>query len=178
MSGHQAAILIVARDNPAALWAQIEALVACDLPEDVEVVVVDDASGPETRALLARLEGDVTIHRTDRPIGRRAALAAAAQAASAEVCIALAHHRPAAARVRRAARRGRLAAAPAWPRRCSRPAPATCTATGSAPTAACGRWRRVRPSRKRSRSTAWRRGGAGGWSASRLRARARATRKR
>jgi glycosyltransferase involved in cell wall biosynthesis len=89
MSGHQAAILIVARDNPAALWAQIEALVACDLPEDVEVVVVDDASGPQTRALLARLEGDVTIHRTDRPIGRGAALAAAAQAASADVCIAL-----------------------------------------------------------------------------------------
>jgi glycosyltransferase involved in cell wall biosynthesis len=85
-----AAILIAARDNPAALWAQIEALVACDLPEDVEVVVVDDASGPETRALLARLEGDVTIHRTNRPIGRRAALAAAAEAASADVCIALA----------------------------------------------------------------------------------------
>ncbi len=85
----RAAILIVARDNPAALWAQIEALVACDLAEDVEVVVVDDASGPETRTLLARLEGDVTIHRSDRPVGRRAALAAAAQAASAEVCIAL-----------------------------------------------------------------------------------------
>ncbi|HEY3765816.1 MAG TPA: glycosyltransferase [Gaiellales bacterium] len=85
----RAAILIVARDNPAALWAQIEALVACDLADDVEVVVVDDASDPETRALLARLEGDVTIHRSDRPIGRRAALAAAAQAATAEVCIAL-----------------------------------------------------------------------------------------
>jgi glycosyltransferase involved in cell wall biosynthesis len=84
-----AAILIVARDNPAALWAQIEALVACALADDVEVVVVDDASGPETRALLARLEGDVTIHRSDRPIGRRAALAAAAGAASADVCIAL-----------------------------------------------------------------------------------------
>ena len=80
-----AAILIVARDNPAALWAQIEALVACDLADDVEVVVVDDASGPETRALLARLEGDVTIPRTDRPIGRRAARAAAATAASADV---------------------------------------------------------------------------------------------
>ncbi len=85
----RAAILIVARDNPAALWAQIEALVACDLADDVEVVVVDDASGPETRALLARLEGDVTIQRSDRPIGRRAALAAAAQAATADVCIAL-----------------------------------------------------------------------------------------
>jgi glycosyltransferase involved in cell wall biosynthesis len=85
----RAAILIVARDNTAALWAQIEALVACDLAAEVEVVVVDDASGAETRALLARLEGDVTVHRSDRPVGRRAALAAAAQAASAEVCIAL-----------------------------------------------------------------------------------------
>jgi glycosyltransferase involved in cell wall biosynthesis len=85
----RAAILIVARDNPAALWAQIEALVACDLAEDVEVVVVDDASGAETQTLLARLVGDVTIHRSDRPVGRRAALAAGAQAASAEVCIAL-----------------------------------------------------------------------------------------
>jgi glycosyltransferase involved in cell wall biosynthesis len=85
----RAAILIVARDNPEALWAQIEALVECDLAEDVEVVVVDDASGPETRALLARLEGDVTIHRSDRPVGRRAALAGAAGAARAEVCIAL-----------------------------------------------------------------------------------------
>lgn len=84
-----AAILIVARDNPAALWAQIEALVACDLADDIEVVVVDDASGADVQALLARLEGDVTIHRTDRPIGRRAALAAAARAASADVCIAL-----------------------------------------------------------------------------------------
>ena len=83
------AILIVARDNPLALWAQIEALVACDLAPDVEVVVVDDASGPETQALLHRLEGDVGIHRSERPIGRRAALAAAAGAASAEVCIAL-----------------------------------------------------------------------------------------
>jgi glycosyltransferase involved in cell wall biosynthesis len=85
----RAAILIIARDNPAALWAQIESLVACDLPDDVEVVVVDDASGPETRELLARLQGDVTIHRSDRPIGRRAALAAAAGAATADVCIAL-----------------------------------------------------------------------------------------
>ena len=85
----RAAILMVARDNPVALWAQIEALVACDLPEDVEVVVVDDASGPETRELLARLEGDVTIRRSDRPIGRRAALAAAAGEAMAGVCIAL-----------------------------------------------------------------------------------------
>jgi glycosyltransferase involved in cell wall biosynthesis len=85
----RAALLIVARDNPEALWAQIEALVACELPDDVEVVVVDDASGPETRALLARLEGDVTIHRSDRPLGRRAALAAAAGAATADVCIAL-----------------------------------------------------------------------------------------
>jgi glycosyltransferase involved in cell wall biosynthesis len=85
----RASILIVARDNPTALWAQIEALVECDLAEDVEVVVVDDASGPETRALLARLEGDVTIHRSDSPVGRRAALAGAARAARAEVCIAL-----------------------------------------------------------------------------------------
>jgi glycosyltransferase involved in cell wall biosynthesis len=85
----RAAILIVARDNPVALWAQIESLVACELPEDVEVVVVDDASGPETQGLLARLEGDVTIRRSDRPIGRRAALAAAAGAATADVCIAL-----------------------------------------------------------------------------------------
>jgi len=85
----RAAILIVARDNPVALWAQIESLVACDLPEDVEVVVVDDASGPETQGLLARLEGDVTVRRSDRAVGRRAALAAAAGAASADVCIAL-----------------------------------------------------------------------------------------
>ncbi len=85
----RAAILIAARDNPQTLWAQIEALVECDLADDVEVVVVDDASGPETRALLARLEGDVTIHRSDHPVGRRAALAAAATAARAEVCIAL-----------------------------------------------------------------------------------------
>lgn len=85
----RAAILIVARDNPFAFWAQIESLVACDLPDDVEVVVVDDASGAETQSLLARLQGDVTIHRSDRPIGRRAALAAAAGAASADVCIAL-----------------------------------------------------------------------------------------
>jgi glycosyltransferase involved in cell wall biosynthesis len=89
MPRHRAAILIVARDNPVGLWAQIEALVACDLPDDVEVVVVDDASGPETRSLLARLEGDVTIRRSDRPIGRRSALAAAAGEASADVCIAL-----------------------------------------------------------------------------------------
>ena len=84
-----AAILLVARDNPVALWAQIEALVACDLADDVEVVVVDDASGPEVQALLARLQGDVTIHRSDRPVGRRAALTGAAQAATADVCIAL-----------------------------------------------------------------------------------------
>jgi glycosyltransferase involved in cell wall biosynthesis len=84
-----AAILLVARDNPVALWAQIEALVACDLAEDVEVVVVDDASGPEVQPLLARLEGDVTIHRSDRPVGRRTALTGAARAASADVCIAL-----------------------------------------------------------------------------------------
>jgi len=84
-----AAILLVARDNPVALWAQIEALVACDLAEDVEVVVVDDASGPEVQSLLARLEGDVTIHRSDRPVGRRTALTGAARAASAGVCIAL-----------------------------------------------------------------------------------------
>lgn len=86
----RAAILIVARDNPVALWAQIESLVACELPEDVEVVVVDDASGPETQGLLARLEGDVTIRRSDRPVGRRTGLAAAAGAATADVCIALA----------------------------------------------------------------------------------------
>jgi glycosyltransferase involved in cell wall biosynthesis len=86
----RAAVLIVARDNPGALWAQVEALVACDLADDVEVVVVDDASGPETQALLARLQGDVTIQRSERPIGRRAALAAAARAATADVCIALA----------------------------------------------------------------------------------------
>jgi hypothetical protein len=84
-----AAILLVARDNPVALWAQIEALVACDLAEDVEVVVVDDASGPEVQALLARLQGDVTIHRSDRPVGRRTALTGAARAAAADVCIAL-----------------------------------------------------------------------------------------
>jgi len=84
-----AAILLVARDNPVALWAQIEALVACDLAEDVEVVVVDDASGPEVQPLLARLEGDVTIHRSDRPVGRRTALTGAARAACADVCIAL-----------------------------------------------------------------------------------------
>ncbi|HEX5250446.1 MAG TPA: glycosyltransferase [Gaiellales bacterium] len=84
-----AAILLVARDNPVALWAQIEALVGCDLAEDVEVVVVDDASGPEVQSLLARLEGDVTIHRSDRPVGRRTALTGAARAASANVCIAL-----------------------------------------------------------------------------------------
>ena len=84
-----AAILLVARDNPVALWAQIEALVACDLAEDVEVVVVDDASGPEVQSLLARLEGDVTIHRSGRPVGRRTALTGAARAASADVCIAL-----------------------------------------------------------------------------------------
>jgi glycosyltransferase involved in cell wall biosynthesis len=84
-----AAILLVARDNPVALWAQIEALVACDLAEDVEVVVVDDASGPEVQSLLARLEGDVAIHRSNRPVGRRAALTGAARAARAGVCIAL-----------------------------------------------------------------------------------------
>jgi glycosyltransferase involved in cell wall biosynthesis len=84
-----AAILLVARDNPVALWAQIEALVACDLAEDVEVVVVDDASGPEVQSLLARLQGDVTIHRSDRAVGRRAALTGAARAATADVCIAL-----------------------------------------------------------------------------------------
>jgi len=84
-----AAILLVARDNPVALWAQIEALVACDLAEDVEVVVVDDASGPEVQALLAQLQGDVTIHRSDRPVGRRVALTGAARAATADVCIAL-----------------------------------------------------------------------------------------
>jgi Glycosyl transferases group 1/Glycosyl transferase family 2 len=85
----RAAILIVARDNPVALWAQIESLVACELADDVEVVVVDDASGGEAQGLLARLQGDVTIHRSDRPIGRRAALAAAAGAATADICIAL-----------------------------------------------------------------------------------------
>ena len=84
-----AAILLVARDNPVALWAQIEALVACDLADDVEVVVVDDSSGPEVQTLLARLQGDVTIHRSDRPVGRRAALTGAAHAATADVCIAL-----------------------------------------------------------------------------------------
>src|SRR5437763_5292850 len=87
--GIRASILIVARDNPIALWAQIEALVACDLAEDVEVVVVDDASGADVQALLARLEGDVTIHRSDRAVGRRAALTGAARAAAADVCIAL-----------------------------------------------------------------------------------------
>ena len=86
----RASILIVARDNPAVLWAQIEALVGCDLPGDVEVVIVDDASGPQVSELLRRLEGDVTVRRSDRPLGRRAALAVAADAASAPVCVALA----------------------------------------------------------------------------------------
>ena len=102
----RASILLVARDNPAALWAQIEALVECDLAEDVEVVVVDDASAPETRALLARLEGDVSIHRSDRPVGRRAALARRRQGGAgrrlhrARLCV------PPAARFRRPAGRG------------------------------------------------------------------------
>src|SRR5206468_12942884 len=43
----------------------------------------------DTQGLRGRLQGDVTIHRSDRPIGRRAALAAAAGAAAADICIAL-----------------------------------------------------------------------------------------
>ena len=63
-------ILIVARDDPKPLWAQIESLVEAGLSEATEVVVVDDASGPEIAALLGRLEGDVVVRR--RP-GRSAA---------------------------------------------------------------------------------------------------------
>ena len=37
-----------------------------------EVVIVDDASGPEVGALLARLDGDVVVRRSPAPIGRAA----------------------------------------------------------------------------------------------------------
>jgi glycosyltransferase involved in cell wall biosynthesis len=82
-------LLLVARDDPKPLWAQIESLVAAGLSDSTEVVIVDDASGPEVAALLRLLEGDVVVRRSPAPIGRRAALALAAQTASADVCIAL-----------------------------------------------------------------------------------------
>jgi glycosyltransferase involved in cell wall biosynthesis len=82
-------LLVVARDNPLSLWAQIEALAGACLDDRVEVVIVDDASGPEVASMLSRLEGDVVVRRTEAPVGRRTALALAAEAAHADVCIAL-----------------------------------------------------------------------------------------
>ncbi len=52
-------------------------------------MIVDDASGPAVRALLGSLDGDVVVRRVERRVGRRAALAFAAEAAHSVTCIAL-----------------------------------------------------------------------------------------
>jgi len=85
----RACILLHARNDPHGLLAQLESLVAADLDDRTEVVIAADAPTPEVRAILGRLEGSVTVRSTAEPVGRRAALAIAAEAARAELCIAL-----------------------------------------------------------------------------------------
>jgi glycosyltransferase involved in cell wall biosynthesis len=85
----RASLLLVARDDAPAFLAQIEALVACDLPDDVEVVIVDDDAVPACSEIVDALAGDVVVLRNETAAGRHEALRRAAEASSASVCIAL-----------------------------------------------------------------------------------------
>jgi cellulose synthase/poly-beta-1,6-N-acetylglucosamine synthase-like glycosyltransferase len=85
----RAAILVVARDDAAGLREQLEALVRCDLPPDIEVVVAQLSSRPAVSALLAQLEGEVRIVRGPAAAGAWAAAGLAAAHTHAPVTILL-----------------------------------------------------------------------------------------
>jgi cellulose synthase/poly-beta-1,6-N-acetylglucosamine synthase-like glycosyltransferase len=85
----RAAILVVARDDASGLREQLEALVRCDLPGDVEVVIAQLTSQPAVTALLAQLEGDVRVVPGPPAAGPWAAAALAAAQARAPVTILL-----------------------------------------------------------------------------------------
>ena len=73
--------------TPLVLQAQLAALAGAGLTDRHEIVVVADAQEPAR--LPAALEGRVVVRRV-APVGRRAALALAAEAARSDICIALA----------------------------------------------------------------------------------------
>ncbi len=85
-----ASVLLVAREDATAFAALVESLAASNLGSDVEVVIADDCAVGPVRRVLDQLAGDVEIVRVGEVVsGRRVALAAAATAARADVCIAL-----------------------------------------------------------------------------------------
>jgi glycosyltransferase involved in cell wall biosynthesis/GT2 family glycosyltransferase len=81
-----ASILVDASTRPAVLDAQLTALSRAAAGADIEVVLVEPHDGP---AIPVPDSLRVVRHRAPGPVGRRAALIAAAARASREVCIAL-----------------------------------------------------------------------------------------
>ncbi|MCW2951431.1 MAG: glycosyltransferase [Conexibacter sp.] len=87
-SAPRAALLLYASDDAHALAAQLDALADARLPDDVELVVAADDSGPDVAALLA--SSGARVVRTHGALGRRVAWQLAAQAARAPLAVALA----------------------------------------------------------------------------------------
>jgi hypothetical protein len=81
-------VVVHCRDDAAglmrALGSAVETLAGVD---DVEAIVIDDASGPATAAAIDGLRGDVRVVRNPAPLGPQASFAAGIAAAAGEAAL-------------------------------------------------------------------------------------------
>jgi hypothetical protein len=81
-------VVVHCRDDPEglmrALGSAVETLADLD---EVEAIVIDDASGPATAAVIDGLRGDVRVIRNPAPLGPQASFAAAVEAAQGQAAL-------------------------------------------------------------------------------------------
>jgi hypothetical protein len=81
-------VVIHCRDDRGGLMRALESAVAtCADLDEVEAIVIDDASGPETAALIDGLAGDVRVVRNPEPLGPQGSFAAAVALAAGEAAL-------------------------------------------------------------------------------------------
>jgi GT2 family glycosyltransferase len=82
----RAALLVRLPDDDAAATAQLDAIAAAALPDDVRVVLASSGAAPGREQLLSGASGAEVLH-ADAPIGRRSAIARACGRSGAEVVV-------------------------------------------------------------------------------------------